>query len=84
MFQNSLCWFVGPRWSACRGGARGCDGAAASRVRMCTRMVAMTSGSSMQAIVLSLPPHLGQVSISMAKTLFKRCIQVMGASPTYS
>ena len=33
----------------------------------------------MQAIVLSLPPHLGQVSISMAKTLFKRCIQVMGA-----
>ena len=46
---------------------------------MCSRMVAMTSGSSMQAIALSLPPHLGQVSMSMAKTLFKRCSQVMGA-----
>ena len=39
----------------------------------------MTSGSSMQAMTLSLPPHLGQVSMSMAKTRLRRCIHVMGA-----
>ena len=39
----------------------------------------MTPGSSMQAITRSLPPHLGQVSMSIANTRFRRCIQVMGA-----
>ena len=61
------------------GGARGCDGWASSRARMCSRMVAMTSGASMQAMTRSLPPHLGQVSTSMAKTRCRRRIGVMGA-----
>ena len=39
----------------------------------------MTSGFSMRAMTRSLPPHLGQVSMSMAKTRFRRRIQVMGA-----
>ena len=39
----------------------------------------MTSGFSMQAMTRSVPPHLGQVSMSMAKTRFRRCIQVRGA-----
>ena len=39
----------------------------------------MTSGFSMQAMTRSVPPHLGQVSMSMAKTRFRRCIGVMGA-----
>lgn len=34
----------------------------------------------MQAITRSLPRHLGQVSMSMAKTRLRRCIHVMGAS----
>ena len=45
------------------GGVRGCDGSASSRTRMCSRIVAMTLGSSMQAMTRSVPPHLGQVSI---------------------
>ena len=40
----------------------------------------MTSGSSMQAMTRRVPPHFGQVSISMANTRFSRCIHVMGAS----
>ena len=40
----------------------------------------MTSGSSMQAMTRSVPPHLGQVSMSMEKTRFRHCIGVMGAS----
>ena len=39
----------------------------------------MTSGFSMQAMTRSVPPHLGQVSVSMANTRFRRCIGVMGA-----
>ena len=39
----------------------------------------VTSGFSMRAMTRSLPPHLGQVSMSMAKTRFRRRIQVMGA-----
>ena len=34
---------------------------------------------AMRAMTRSLPPHLGQVSMSMAKTRFGRRIQVMGA-----
>ena len=37
----------------------------------------MTSGSSMLAITRSLPPQCRQRSISMAKTRFKRCAQVI-------
>ena len=39
----------------------------------------MTSGFSMRAMTRSLPPRLGRVSMSMAKTRFRRAIQVMGA-----
>ena len=37
-------------------------------------------GSSMQAMTRSLPPHSGQVSMSMANTRLKRCIRVRGMS----
>ena len=40
----------------------------------------MTSGSSIQAMPRSVPPHLGQVSMSIENTRFKRCIQIMGAT----
>ena len=39
----------------------------------------MTSGFSMRAMTRSLPPHLGRVSMSMAKTRFGRRFRVMGA-----
>ena len=39
----------------------------------------MTLGSSMHAMTRSLPPHLGQVSMSMEKTRFSRRIQLIGA-----
>ncbi len=72
-------YLVGSGCPARSGGARGCDGLALSRARMCPRIVAMTSGSSMQAMTRSVPPHFGQVSMSMANTRFSRCIHVMGA-----
>lgn len=37
----------------------------------------MTSGSSMFAITLSVPPHRKQRSISIAKTRLRRCAQVI-------
>ena len=72
-------YLVGSGCPARSGGARGCDGSASSRARMCPRVVAMTSGSSMQAMTRRVPPHFGQVAISMANTRFRRCIHVMGA-----
>ena len=48
---------------------------AASRARTCSMIVAMTSGFSMRAMTRSLPPHLGRVSMSMAKTRFRRRIR---------
>ena len=78
--QKSLSWCTEVGSSVRSGGARGCEGWDSSRVRMCSRILAMMSGSSMQAITRSLPPHLGQVSMSMEKTRLRRCIHVMGAS----
>lgn len=46
------------------------DGSVSSRTRVCSRMVAMTSGFSTQGMTRSVPPHLGQVSVSMAHTRF--------------
>ena len=43
-------------------------------------IVAMRSGFSLQAMTHGVPPHLGQVSMSMEKTRLKRCIHAMGAS----
>ena len=65
--------------SVLSGGALAWVVVAASRARTCSRIVAMTSGFSMRAMTRSLPPHLGQVSMAMAKTRFRRRIQVMGA-----
>ena len=42
----------------------------------CSRIRSMTSGSSMLAITRSFPPQRLQVSMSMAKTRFKRCAQL--------
>ena len=39
----------------------------------------ITTGSSMQAITFTAPPHSLHVSISMLKTRFSRCAQVMAA-----
>ena len=61
------------------GGDRGVLPIKASRWRTCPRIFAISGGSSMQAITLSLPLHSGQVSMSMAKTRLSRCIQLMGA-----
>jgi len=37
----------------------------------------MTLGSSMQAMILTAPPQVFQVSMSMFNTRFRRCAQVM-------
>ena len=39
----------------------------------------ITAGSSMQAMIRSAPPQAGQVSMSMPKTRFSRCAQVIAA-----
>ena len=39
----------------------------------------MTSGSSMQAMILTGPPQAGQVSRSMPKTRLSRCAQLIEA-----
>ena len=71
VFYGSLSWYRAAGRSVLGGGAAlGLAVVAASRTRMCSRMQAMTR---------SLPPHLGQVSMSMAKTRFRRRIRVMGA-----
>ena len=41
----------------------------------------ITAGSSMQAMIRSAPPQAGQVSMSMPKTRFSRCAQVIGVVP---
>ena len=45
------------------------------------RIFSITAGSSMQAMILTAPPHSRQVSMSMSmlKTRFNRCAQVMDA-----
>lgn len=59
--------------SGCKtGGDRGVLPIKVSRWRTCPRIFAISGGSSMQAITLSLPPHSGQVSMSMAKTRLSR------------
>lgn len=62
------------------GGARAANGtgsspAAAGRSR-CARILPISTGSSMLASTLSLPPHRRQVSISIANTRFSRCAQL--------
>ena len=79
VFYGSLSWYRAAGCSVLSGGALAWAVVAASRTRMCSRIVAMTSGFSMRAMTRSLPPHLGQVWMSMAKTRFGRRIQVMGA-----
>ena len=39
----------------------------------------MTAGSSMHAMIRTAPPQAGQVSISIPKTRFRRCAQVIAA-----
>jgi len=58
---------------------------------MWVRIFLLTAGSSMQAMIRSAPPQAGQVSMSISKTLLRRCAQVvdyrrlMGACfPQYS
>ena len=79
VFYGSLSWYRAAGCSVLSGGALGSAVVAASRTRMCSRIVAMASGFSLRAMTRSLPPRWGQVSMSMAKTRFRRRIQVMGA-----
>ena len=58
VFYGSRSWYRAPGCSVLSGGALGLAVVAASRTRMCSRIVAMTSGFSMQAMTRSVPPHL--------------------------
>ena len=75
----------GQRVSACqivwnranrRAGARG--GARAGRPR-CVRILTITAGSSMAAMIFKLPPQFGQCSMSMSKTRLSKRAQLMRA-----
>jgi hypothetical protein len=46
---------------------------------MWVRIFLMINGSSIQAMILTWPPPLLQISMSMLKTRFRRCAQVMAA-----
>ena len=70
-FQNSWVEF-GNRPS---GGERFLAWDASSRPRCCS-IFSMTSASSIQAIIFTLPPHFSHFSISIAKTRFNRCAHV--------
>ena len=63
------------------GGARGCDALASFRARMCSRIVAMRSGSSMQAMTRSVPPHLGQVSIGPRSDQWRKRASDVASTP---
>ena len=66
-------------WGGARdGGKRRAAWEASLRSRW-VRIFSITTGSSMQAIILTWPPQLLQISMSMLKTRFKRCAQVMAA-----
>ena len=43
------------------------------------RIFSITTGSSMQAMILTAPPQARQVSMSMLNTRFRRCAQVIDA-----
>ena len=55
--------------SGSRTGARG--GARAGRPR-CERILTITAGSSMAAMIFNSPPQFGQCSMSMSKTRFSK------------
>lgn len=42
-------------------------------------ILSITTGSSIQAMILTAPPHLGQISISILNSRFNRCPQVIAA-----
>ena len=75
--QTALLDAIDPlRASAIRAGARG--GARAGKHR-CVRILAITAGSSMAAMILKSPPHCGQCSRSIPKTRLSRRAQFMRA-----
>ena len=64
----------GPREGGNRAGA-----VEASLVSRWVRIFLITAGSWIQAMIRSAPPQAGQVSMSMPKTRFSRCAQVIAA-----
>ncbi len=78
--QTALLDAIDPlRASAIRAGARG--GARAGKPR-CVRILAITAGSSMAAMILKSPPHCGQCAGSMSNTrLSRRARHNRGAQP---
>ena len=67
------------RATSASGGTRASMPAKVSRLRTCRRIFLISCGSSIQAITRSLPPHSGQVSISIVNTRLRRYIHVMRA-----
>ena len=76
----SICAGTGRDGGARGGGtSSGAAGALCSLSRRWTRILSMTTCSSMQAIALTGPLQRAQVSTSMLNTRFNRCAQVMEA-----
>ena len=68
-----------PRWGGARhGGRRGASGATAFASRW-VRIFSITAASSMQAMIRTAPPQVGQVSMSMSNTRLRHCAQVIEA-----
>ena len=66
------------------GGARAANGVwagdCAERCSSCVRLRAMRAESSRPAITRRVPPQRRQVSMAMAKTRFRRCLQVIAVA----
>ena len=69
----------GPREGGNRAGA-----VEASLVSRWVRIFLITAGSWIQAMIRSAPPQAGQVSMSMPKTRFSRCAQVIAMDGMYA
>ena len=64
------------------GGPRGCTSrcsVAAACLSRWVSLLSMSTGSSMQARIVTAPPQLEQVSMSIWNTRFSRCAQVIAA-----
>ena len=64
-----------PAWGGARDGGKRAGVAIASLPSRWVRIFSMTSGSSMQAMILRWPPQVLHVSMSILNTRFRRCAQ---------
>jgi len=68
-----------PACGGAREGGNRAGAVEASLVSRWVRIFLITAGSWIQAMIRSAPPQAGQVSMSMPKTRFSRCAQVIAA-----